>query len=182
MIKPSDLALLSVANADSKLTSRQLVDRITSVYSSQVEEYYGNNLEKMSTKAITEKVFSTLYDRSPDSDEISTWASSVKAGLSKKDLPMAILRSTNGNDTYRIGLLSAASKWSQTQWGTNAVVDGNFGQGLLSESSAFNHLSDLILDSGSISNWDSANSIFSSYRDDVVASLSGSPISDTGFF
>ncbi|WP_115071756.1 multicopper oxidase family protein [Synechococcus sp. UW179B] len=182
MIKPSDLALLSVANADSKLTSRQLVDRITSVYSSQVEEYYGNKLEKMSTKAITEKVFSTLYDRSPDSDEISTWASSVKAGLSKKDLPMAILRSTNGNDTYRIGLLSAASKWSQTQWGTNAAVDGNFGQGLLSESSAFNHLSDLILDSGSIANWDSANSIFTSYRDDVVASLSGSQISDTGFF
>ena len=182
MIKPSDLALLSVANKDSDLTPDQLVDRILDDYTTQVEDFFGSSLDDMSSNDITEKVFNTLYDRNPDSDELSEWSFAVDNGLSKRDLPMAILRYTFGQDTYRIALLSAASKWSQTQWGNNAVVDGDFGQGLLSEVSAFNHLSDLILDSGSLNDWESANAIFSQYRDDVVASLSGSPISDTGFF
>ena len=95
---------------------------------------------------------------------------------------MEILRSTTGNDTYRIALLSAASKWSQAQWGTNSIIDGDFGQGLLSEASAFTHLSDLIIDSVSVDDWDSANSVFNRYKDDVLFSLSGSSISDTGFF
>ena len=182
MVKPSDLALLSVANKDSDLTPDQLVNRILDNYTTEVEDFFGSSLDEMSSNDITEKVFNTLYDRNPDSDELCDWSFAVDNGLSKKDLPMAILRYTFGQDTYRIALLSAASKWSQTQWGNNAVVDGNFGQGLLSEVSAFNHLSDLILDSGSLNDWESANAIFSQYRDDVVASLSGSPISNTGFF
>ena len=182
MVKPSDLALLSVANKDSDLTPDQLVNRILDNYTTEVEDFFGSSLDEMSSDDITQKVFNTLYDRNPDSDELSEWSFAVDNGLSKKDLPMAILRYTFGQDTYRIALLSAASKWSQTQWGNNAVVDGDFGQGLLSEVSAFNHLSDLILDSGSLNDWESANSIFSQYRDDVVTSLSGSPISNTGFF
>ena len=63
---------------------------------------------------------------------------------------MAILRSTSERDIYRIGLLSAASKWSQTQWGTNAVIDGNFGQGLLSKESSFDQFSNSILGSGQV--------------------------------
>ena len=182
MIKPSDLAKLSVANQDSDLTPQQLVDRILSDYSSQVQEYYGDSIEDLSSIAITKKVFNTLYDRNPDFDELSFWSFAVNKGLSKEDLPMEILRSTTGNDTYRIALLSAASKWSQAQWGTNSIIDGDFGQGLLSEASAFTHLSDLIIDSVSVDDWDSANSIFNRYRDDVLFSLSGSSISDTGFF
>ena len=164
------------------MTPDQLVNRILDNYTTEVEDFFGSSLNEMSSDDITEKVFNTLYDRNPDSDELCDWSFAVDNGLSKKDLPMAILRYTFGQDTYRIALLSAASKWSQTQWGNNAVVDGNFGQGLLSEVSAFNHLSDLILDSGSLNDWESANAIFSQYRDDVVASLSGSPISNTGFF
>ena len=106
----------------------------------------------------------------------------MKKGLSKYDLPLAILRSTSGRDTYRVGLLSAASTWSQTQWGTNAVVEGNFGQGLLSNESSFDQLTDVIFGSGQVNNWTDANSLFTDYRDEVLTSLSGSPISDTGFF
>ena len=182
MIKPSDLAKLSVGNDGSELSSRALVDRILDDYSVQVESFYGDSLDDMSSKSITKKVFKTLYDRKPTSVEVSTWNSAVKNGLLKTDLPMAILRSTNGLDTYRIALLSAASKWSQIQWGTNAVVDGNFGQGFVGKESSFNELSNLILESGSVSNWEEADSTFAQYRDDVLTSLSGSPISDTGFF
>ena len=108
----------------------------------------------------------------------------MKNGLSKYDLPLAILRSTSGRDTYRVGLLAAASTWSQTQWGTNAVVDGHFSQGLLPNdpASSFNQFSDLLFGSGQVQNWKEANSIFDEYKDEVLTSLSGSPISDTGFF
>ncbi len=184
MIKPSDLAKLSVANQGSKLTSQELVTKILVNYSEQVESFFGGKLDELSSDAISNKVFNTLYDRSPNSKELSTWASAVNNGLSKDDLPLAILRSTSGRDTYRVGLLAAASTWSQTQWGTNAVVDGNFGQGLLANdsSSSFNELSDFVLESGQVNNWKDANSIFTEYRDEVLTSLGGSPISDTGFF
>ena len=182
MIKPSDLAKLSVANQGSELTSEELVKKILFNYSEQVESFFGGKLEELSADAISNKVFNTLYDRNPNSKELSTWASAVKKGLSKYDLPLAILRSTSGRDTYRVGLLSAASTWSQTQWGTNAVVEGNFGQGLLSNESSFNQLTDVIFGSGQVNNWADANSLFTDYRDEVLTSLSGSPISDTGFF
>ena len=184
MIKPSDLAKLSVANQGSKLTSQELVTKILVNYSEQVESFFGGKLDELSSDAISNKVFQTLYDRSPNSKELSTWSSAVNNGLSKYDLPLAILRSTSGRDTYRVGLLAAASTWSQTQWGTNAVVDGNFGQGLLANdsSSSFNELSEFVLESGQVNNWQAANSIFAEYRDEVLTSLSGSPISDTGFF
>ena len=184
MIKPSDLAKLSVANQGSKLTSQELVTKILFNYSEQVESFFGGKLDELSSDAISNKVFHTLYDRSPNSKELSTWTSAVNNGLSKRDLPLAILRSTSGRDTYRVGLLAAASTWSQTQWGTNAVVDGNFGQGLLANdpSSSFNQLSNLIFGTGQVNNWEQANSFFTEYRDEVLTSLSGSPISDTGFF
>ena len=182
MIKPSDLANLSVGSDQSELTTRALVDRILNDYSDQVESFYGGSLDEVSSESITKKVFNTLYDRDPDSAELSTWTSAVNNGLSNNDLPMAILRSTSERDIYRIGLLSAASKWSQTQWGTNAVIDGNFGQGFLSKESSFDQFSNSILGSGAVSGWADANSIFSQFRDDVLTSLSGSPISDTGFF
>ena len=182
MIKPSDLAKLSVANQGSELTSEELVKKILFNFSEQVESFFGGKLDELSSDAISNKVFNTLYDRNPNSKELSTWASAVKKGLSKYDLPLAILRSTSGSDTYRVGLLSAASTWSQTQWGTNAVVEGNFGQGLLSNASSFDQLTDLIFGSGQVNNWTDANSLFTDYRDEVLTSLSGSPISDTGFF
>ncbi|MDC3011407.1 multicopper oxidase domain-containing protein [Synechococcus sp. AH-736-G21] len=184
MIKPSDLAKLSVASQDSELTSEELVKKILFNYSEQVESFFSGKLEELSSDTISNKVFNTLYNRNPNSKELSTWASAVKRGLSKYDLPLAILRSTKGRDTYRVGLLAAASTWSQTQWGTNAVVDGNFSQGLLPNdpASSFNQFSDLLFGSGQVQNWKKANSIFDEYKDEVLTSLSGSPISDTGFF
>ena len=184
MIKPSDLAKLSIANKDSQLTSQELISEILLNYKEDVESFFGGSLDILSSDVIANKVFNTLYDRSPDSKELSTWASAVANGLSKYDMPLAILRTTSGRDTYRVGLLSAASTWSQTQWGTNAVVDGHFSQGLLPNdpASSFNQLSSLIFGSGEVKNWKVANSIFDEYRDEVLTSLSGSPISDTGFF
>ena len=160
----------------------KIFENILLNYSEQVESFFGGKLEELSSSTIANKVINSLYGRSPDSNELSTWESAVKDGLSKNDLPLAILRSTSGRDTYRVGLLSAASTWSQTQWGTNAVVDGNFGQGLLSKETSFNQLSDLILEYGQVHNWKDANSVFTEYRDELLTSLGGSPISDTGFF
>ena len=184
MIRPSDLAELSTTNQASKLTSQGLVNKILKSHAEQVESFFGGNLDELSVDVIANKVFNTLYDRSPNALELSTWTFSVKNGLSKYDLPLAILRSTTGSDTYRVGLLAAASTWSQTQWGTNAVVDGHFSQGLLPNdpASSFNKFSDLLLGSGQVQNWKEANSIFDEYKDVVLTSLSGSPISDTGFF
>ena len=47
MVKPSDLALLSVANKDSDLTPDQLVDRILGDYTTQVEDFFGSSLDKL---------------------------------------------------------------------------------------------------------------------------------------
>ena len=184
MIRPSDLAELSITNKASKLTSQALVNKILKSYTEQVESFFGGHLDELSVDVISNKVFNTLYDRSPNSLELSTWSSAVKNGLSKSHLPLAILRSTSGRDTYRVGLLAAASTWSQAQWGTNAVVDGHFSQGLLPNDPAFsfNQFSDLLFGSGQVQNWKEANSIFDEYKDEVLTSLSGSPISDTGFF
>ena len=129
MIKPSDLAKLSIANQSSKLTSQELVTKILLNYTEKVESFFEGDLDELSVDVISNKVFNTLYDRSPNFLELSTWESAVKNGLSKYDLPLAILRSTSGRDSYRVSLLAAASTWSQTQWG-NAVVDGHFSQGL----------------------------------------------------
>ena len=182
MIKPSDLAKLSIANANNKLNPKRLVRKILKEYSSQVKDFYGQDLKDMSAEEITDKTFKTLYNRSPNTNELREWSLRDKNGLNKKDLPMEILRNTDGQDKYRVALLSAASKWSQSQWGTNAIVDGNFGQGLISEISTFEKLSSLIIDSKGVQTWESANTSFDQYQDDVMDSLNGTPVSKTGFF
>jgi hypothetical protein len=183
MIKPSDLAELSITDKNNQLSPKQITKRILKKYSSQVKDYYGQSLENMSAKEITEKTFKTLYSRTPTADELSRWSRwHYKNNINKRDLPMEILRETDGQDKYRVALLSAASKWSQTQWGTNAIVDGSFGQGLISEISTFEKLSDLIIDSKGVQTWEAANTSFDQYQDDVMDSLNGTPVSKSGFF
>ena len=92
----------------SKLTSEELVTKILLNYTEKVESFFEGDLDELSVDVISNKVFNTLYDRSPSLLELSTWESAVKNGLSKYDLPLAILRSTSGRDTYRVGLLAAA--------------------------------------------------------------------------
>ncbi len=182
MIKPSNLAELSITNRNNKLSPKQITKRILKKYSSQVEDYYGQSLETISAEEITKKTFKTLYNRSPRADELSEWSLYYKNNINKRDLPMEILRETDGQDKYRVALLSAASKWSQSQWGTNAIVDGNFGQGLISEISTFEKLSSLIIDSKGVQSWETANTSFDQYQDDVMNSLNGTPVSKSGFF
>ena len=182
MIKPSDLAKLSIADADNKLNPKRLVRKILKEYSSQVKDFYGQDLNEMSAEEITDKTFKTLYNRAPNTNELREWSLHDKNGIRKTDLPMEILRNTDGQDKYRVALLSAASKWSQSQWGTNAIVDGNFGQGLISEISTFEKLSSLIIDSKGVQTWESANTSFDQYQDDVMESLNGTPVSKSGFF
>ena len=182
MIKPSDLAKLSIADADNKLNPKRLARKILKEYSSQVKDFYGKDFNDMSREEITDKTFKTLYNRAPNKNELREWSLRDKNGIHKIDLPMEILRKTDGEDKYRVALLSAASKWSQSQWGTNAIVDGNFGQGLISEISTFEKLSSLIIDSKGVQTWESANTSFNQYQDDVMESLNGTPISKTGFF
>ena len=182
MIKPSDLAKLSIADADNKLNPKRLARKILKEYSSQVKDFYGQDLNEMSAEEITDKTFKTLYNRAPNTNEFREWSLHDKNGIRKTDLPMEILRNTDGQDKYRVALLSAASKWSQSQWGTNAIVDGNFGQGLISEISTFEKLSSLIIDSKGVQTWESANTSFDQYQDDVMESLNGTPVSKSGFF
>ena len=147
-----------------------------------MKDFYGQDLNDMSREEITDKTFKTLYNRAPNKNELREWSLRDKNGIHKIDLPMEILRKTDGEDKYRVALLSAASKWSQSQWGTNSIVDGNFGQGLISEISTFEKLSSLIIDSKGVQTWESANTSFDQYQDDVMESLNGTPISKTGFF
>ena len=126
MIKPSDLAKLSVANQGSELTSEELVKKFFLIFPSKLNRSLAVNLTSYPPMPFPIRS-SILYDRNPNSKELSTWASAVKKGLSKYDLPLAILRSTSGRDTYRVGCYLPQARGlkpsgARTQWLTATLV------------------------------------------------------------
>jgi FtsP/CotA-like multicopper oxidase with cupredoxin domain len=182
MVTPSDLAVLSAGNHGGALPVTDLVSRILDTYSSQVSSYYGADLDQLKTNEIVNKAYATLYRRTPTATELQRWNREVNLGLDKTNLPIAILQNSSGRDELRVALLSAATRWSQVQWGTTAVVDGSYGQGFQADRSSFDSLSQSLFSSQSPGSWQFAQQLFDRYRGTVINALDGTPISDTGFF
>lgn len=182
MVTPSDLAALAAGANGGALPVSELVNRILTAFSSQIAAYYGSDLEQLRTNEIVGKAYATLYRRKPTTSELKRWDREVNLGLSKTNLPMAILQDSSGRDESRVAFLSAASRWSQVQWGTSAVVDGSYGQGFQADRSTFERLSQSLFSTKPPATWGGAQRLFDSYRDSVTNILDGTPVSDTGFF
>lgn len=182
MVKPSDLSTLAAGTAGGSLSVGQLVNTILSSYASEISAYYGGSLEQVPTTQIIEKAYQTLYNRLPTVSERMRWSSAVDDGLATTNLPMAILQDTSDSDSSRVAFLSAASQWSLIQWGTSAVIDGSFGQGLQAESSSFAAATQAMLVAPATPSWKEAQNLFNGYRDGVMDLLDGTPVSNTGFF
>jgi hypothetical protein len=182
MVTPSDLAGLAAGSNGGALPVCELVSKILETYSSQISAYYGAELEQLNTSQIVSKAYATLYRRTPTASELKRWNREVNLGLEKTNLPIAILQNSSGRDELRVALLSAATRWSQVQWGTTAVVDGSYGQGFQADRSSFDSLSHSLFSSQSPGSWQSAQQFFDRYRGNVLNALDGTPISDTGFF
>lgn len=147
-----------------------------------VSSYYGADLDQLRTNEIVNKAYATLYRRTPTATELKRWNREVNLGLDKTNLPIAILQISSGRDELRVALLSAATRWSQVQWGTTAVVDGSYGQGFRADRSSFDSLSQSLFSSQSPGSCQFAQQLFDRYRGTVINALDGTPISDTGFF
>ncbi|WPF89327.1 multicopper oxidase domain-containing protein [Cyanobacterium aponinum AL20118] len=72
------------------------VDSFISSPESQAEivNHFGASLEDSSVETIVNVTSETLYSRNPSSQEIQRWNQAVDDGLSKSQLPLAILQST----------------------------------------------------------------------------------------
>ena len=182
MVKPSDLAELSAGNDGGSLTSQRLLADILTNYSAAVSDFYGGDLASLSSETIVRKAYRTLYNRSATNAEIRSWTQAVSDGLSKQELPLAILQDTSGSDRYHVALLAAASRWSQVQWGTSDVVDGSFGQGLQPKETVYGRLTQSLYAISNVDDWDSAQKSFNRFMNSAMNILDGSPVSDTGFF
>ena len=181
-MSPSDQAQLSAGVLGKGECSQDLAKTIIVDYNDQVTNYYGGELGSLSVKEIVNGATETLYGRQAEKSEISFWKRLVKDGLDQSLIPLSVLQSTTGTDLYRVAFLSAGSQWSQFQWATNANVDGSFGQGLQGDLSGFNSLSDAMTSVGEISSWDAAQAEYDAYQKAVLAALTGSEVSKSGFF
>lgn len=182
MVTPSDLAALAAGSNGGALSVTELVSRILETYSSQISSYYGSDLDQLQTSQIVGKAYATLYHRNPTASELKRWNREVNLGLAKTNLPMAILQNSSARDELRVAFLSAASRWSQVQWGTTAVVDGSYGQGFEADRTSFDSLTQSLFASQAPSSWQEAQKLFDRFRGTVMNTLDGTPISDTGFF
>ena len=106
----------------------------------------------------------------------------MKQGLAKTDLPLAMMQSTEGSDLNRLALLSAASRWSQAQWGINASIEGSVGLGLSKNRSQFSSMDTMLFDQGVLKTMDYAEARFSELTDLWLQTFSGTHASDSGFF
>ena len=181
-VKPSSLAQLAAGVDGGSLSVPQLINRILQDHSASVVSYYGGALDRLPVSDIVNKAYQALYRRNPKSSETDRWTKAVAQGLSQNDLPMAILQSSSGRDQINVALLSAASQWSQIQWGTSASIDGAYGQGLQSNLSTYDQMMQLLSADPVPSTWHQAQGSYVHFMQDSLEMLKGTPISDTGFF
>jgi hypothetical protein len=181
---PSGQAALAASILGQGQTASQLAETLQTApgYKTDVETYYGGPLNSLPISQIVAKAFQTLYGRSASQADVNQWQQQVNAGLSPSLVPLAILQSTNGNDQYRTGLLSATAQWSHAQWGTTANVAGSFGQGFQSDVGRFSSLDSILSTVGPLDNWDQAQSSFDAFTDEALQKLIGTPVSKSGFF
>ena len=182
MVKPSNLAKLAAGVEGGSLSVTQLIAKILSTNAAEVSAYYGGELDDINTTTIVNKAYAALYRRAPSLLERIYWDNAVISGMAKTSLPMAILQTTASTDQARIALLSAATRWSQIQWGTSDVVDGNFGQGFQTAIKTYDSIADKLLNQPKSTSWQLNQQYFDAYRTEVVNQLNGTPLSNTGFF
>ena len=145
-------------------------------------KHFQVDLASQSTQSIVSTTSKTLWGRKPSSQEKDDWRSAVKQGLAKTDLPLAMMQSTEGSDLNRLALLSAASRWSQAQWGSNASIEGSVGLGLSKNRSQFSSMNSMLFDQGVLKTMDYAEARFSELTDSWLQTFSGTHASDRGFF
>ncbi|ABM78816.1 multicopper oxidase family protein [Prochlorococcus marinus] len=179
---PSHQASLSAGILGKGGTAEELAESILLGYSSDIIDYYGEDLDGLSTKDVVTGATESLYGRKAEKSEIKHWNKEVKDGLDKSLIPLRILQTTSGIDLYRVAFLSAGSQWSQFQWATNDNVEGSFGQGLQGDSSGFNNLSNAMMSVGEIASWDDAQKEYDAYRESFLTAFVGSTVEKSGFF
>ena len=185
MAKPSTLSQwVGEAFDRDGLTTDQFVDAYLAdpEVSKSVEKHFHGDLASQSTQSIVSTTSKTLWGRKPSSQEKDDWRSAVKQGLAKTDLPLAMMQSTEGSDLNRLALLSAASRWSQAQWGINASIEGSVGLGLSKNRSQFSSMNTMLFDQGVFKTMDYAEARFSELTDAWLQTFSGTHASDSGFF
>ena len=181
---PSGQAGLSAGVLGQGKTASDLAETLMSQpgYKGDVEKYYRGSLSNLPVSDIVSKASQTLYGRKPSQSELASWEQKVNDGLNKTMIPLAMLQSTSGNDSYRVAFLSAIAQWNQVQWGTTANVAGSFGQGLKSDEALYDKTDLLINSTGPLSSWDDAQQRFDLITAEASKGLMGTPVSPTGFF
>lgn len=148
----------------------------------QVESHFGGPLEGLSVDTIVAITYRTLFDREATAAESHLWQQAVEGGLDRTLLPLGILETTHGDDSFRVGLLSASSQWNALQWGHDGNVLGSFGQGFLPSEDRYFQLNALALGSGSVQSWEDAQEEFNAFSQASIDLLGGTPVSESGFF
>jgi hypothetical protein len=147
-----------------------------------VSAHFGGALEDLSVETILDITTETLWGRDARADEIIFWQRQVDKGLTHTRLPMAVLQSSDDDDLFRLAFLSASAEWSNGQWAISANIDGSSGLGLSSDTGRYALISDLVLENGGFSGFEAAQAAFDDGREEWLAILSGTEISDSGFF
>ena len=183
---PSVAALLTAKALKNNLEPTNIVNKLlrrTPDSSQLIEDQFGVEfLNQASVETIVQTTANTLWARDANRREIRKWSKAVENGLRKKYLPLAILESSSGDDAKRVALLSGIAQWSNFQWATEANINGSYSQGLQSQIETFNDFDEIVDGIGTIETFAEANRIFDDYKDVTLEILSGSEISNTGFF
>jgi hypothetical protein len=172
-------ASLGQGDSAAFMVEQFLADPITGQLS---DVHFKGDLASKSVAEIVGITTTTLYGRSATASDLAAAAAAVANGVSKDDLPLAILQSTAGQDRYRLGLLSAYSQWSNAQWGTDASVLGSYGQGFQGDKGDFQLLDSALAQLGPISSWQEAQQLFNSLQAGCIALIGGTQISPIGGF
>lgn len=172
-------ASLGQGETPSTLVEQFLADPITGP---QVNAHFHGSLSSKSVASIVEITSATLYGRAATPTDLAQAEVAVAQGLSKEDLPLFLLQSTQGLDRHRVGLLSAYSQWSNAQWGMDASVVGSFGLGLQGDRSDFELLQTALDQVGEVSSWQEAQQLFHTLQAGSIALIGGTQISPSGYF
>lgn len=183
---PSVAALLTAKALKNNLEPTNIVNQLLSQTpdSSQLitDQFGVEVLSQASVETIVQTTANTLWGRDANRREIRIWDRAVENGLRKTYLPLAILESSSGDDAKRVALLSGITQWSNFQWGTEANINGSYSQGLQSQIETFNNFDEIVDGIGTIETFAEATNIFDRYKEETLNILSGSEISNTGFF
>lgn len=145
-------------------------------------EHFGGSLDRLSVASIVTTTAATLWDRDASGAEISRWQRAVDDGLDPSLLPLRMLQSTAGQDLNRVAYLSAASEWTNAQWAITPNLMGNVGLGLGSDLERFDPLSASVASAPAFGSFAQAQAFFTGASLQWLQLLTGSEVSNRGFF